>query len=256
MIPIIVGMVAVTLALLAWMYRPRGAERRVVYRTEPDRPQPFGEGMTWIALGTTRTDAVLKSFRFAKAKPANWASGVATIYDPALGTGRVYISPPVNGWTLVAGQGLTPPKSASVQDDSANLLRRLSRDFGTAQMFSAEATEGCFGWATAEDGEIARLSYAADGAFVTDDGARDRDEAALRKDLFELDGMYDRRGDFGSGLIFLPTSAFIFAIAGCWSLDPTRLGARSVAMIKRPGYVARITDAAVEPNTRVSRRAA
>ncbi len=256
MIPIIAGLLAVTLGLLAWMYRPRSAVRRIVYRAEPDRPQPFGDAMTWIALGTTRTDAVVAALNASKARPANWASGLATTYDPELNRSRVFVAPPVNGWTLVVGPGLPVPRSVHVEDSGANLLRRLSREFGTAQVFSAETTAGHLGWASAEGGTITRASYAAEGQFLIDEGARDRDEAALRKDLFELDGMYDRRGDFGSGLVFLPTSAFIFAIAGCWSLDPTRLGARSVAMMDRAGFVAMLPDASQEDATRAVRKAA
>ncbi|MEL6299238.1 MAG: hypothetical protein AAFQ45_11785 [Pseudomonadota bacterium] len=254
MIFAITAMVLVTFAVLAWINRPRIAGRRVLFRTEPDRPQPFGDAMTWIAVGTTRTEAVLSALGVKRARPSNWASGVATVYDPEFASDRVFIAPPVNGWTLIAGTTLPRVTDLGSDDRAAQILRALSQTFGSCQLFSAEVVPGGFAWAQAEGGSIVRAEVVEHGRSSLTYGRRERDEDALRKDLFELDGMYDRRGDFGSGLVFLPTSAFVFALAGHWSVDPTRLGSRAVASVPKPGWIVRWSGGAAKAVT--SRRAA
>ena len=69
----------------------------------PDRPQPFGFKVNWLALKTSDPLAVVDALDLKETTPANWESGLAVVYgyDP-----WIFVSPPVGGWVLAVGVSL------------------------------------------------------------------------------------------------------------------------------------------------------
>src|SRR5687768_8664011 len=92
-------------------------------------PVPFGYKIAWLALSTTDQDAVLRSLQLVNATEASWLAGVDVAYGDAgnlvgilfAAPAKVFVSPTVNGWTLVVGWPI-----GTSADDSEN-VREVER---------------------------------------------------------------------------------------------------------------------------------
>src|SRR5258708_17046432 len=94
----------------------------------PDKPKGFGFKVLWFAVKASNPASVFNALEFGETTPANWASGLATVY----GDQWVFASPPVSGWILVVGLSLPYP-TVETHDDSAKrfyvLFSRLIQRF-------------------------------------------------------------------------------------------------------------------------------
>jgi hypothetical protein len=94
----------------------------------PDKPQPFGFKVNWLALKTSDPLAVVDALDLKETTPANWESGLAVVYeyDP-----WIFVSPPVGGWVLAVGVSLPYPTLETQHDIGrkfdAMFLRLMSR---------------------------------------------------------------------------------------------------------------------------------
>jgi hypothetical protein len=219
--------VLLTIAVAATVLAPRLAEGRVVYPTTPDRPVAFGYQMAWLAIRTRDTAAVLDALGLVEGQPCNWNSGIGTVYDARLGQNHVFVSPPVNGWTFVVGLPLPQPMGRSFADKATPLLVDLGGRFVEVQLFIAFPPVDLFAWARVIDGRLVRAFAIGDEGIIWSKGKTTKEERALGLKLFELRGVRDRRGDAGGPLILHPTEDHVMQVARKWSLDPTRLGAKS-----------------------------
>lgn len=111
-------------------------------------------------METADRDAVLAEFDLSDPVAVPATAGLAAIHHDDCT--RVYVSPTINGWTLVVGlPGVSaPPRRAGggVPDEVAeSVLARLSRRFGRAYHFRLvdeyEDPDGCNVWRLAEKGE-------------------------------------------------------------------------------------------------------
>ena len=136
----------------------------------------------------------------------------------------VFISPPVNGWTLVLG-GLS--FSADSQERIGGIRRRLcelSNRFGEAQYFGSYRVVGYVAWYKASNGEVERGLSLADGTVFANEGATS--QAELDIGCFDMSGM-----DEGEVLdrIFEEEDFSLFdeespmKIAEIWSVNPLSL---------------------------------
>jgi hypothetical protein len=224
---IIAVMVAATIAVAALYLAPRMGGGRVLFSTQPDAPAAFGYDMAWLAVRTRDTAAVVSALALEAAQPCNWNSGVGTVYAADLGEGRVFVSPPVNGWTFVVGLSLPHPTTASFVDKCTPLLVALGGRFVEVQYFFCYPPIDMFAWARLVDGRLLRAFAAGDEGVIWNKGKTTREEKALGLKLFELRGVRGRRGDAGGELILHPTEDHVMRLAMRWSLDPTRLNAVS-----------------------------
>ena len=126
-----------TILLAAFVFAPQIAERRVLFDSKPDRPCGFGSDMAWIAVKANDPMAVLATLGIATATPANWNSGIGTVYAPTLGERHVFVSPPVEGWVFVVSQALPHPHGRSFADKCTPLLTELSQRLGEVQYFAS-----------------------------------------------------------------------------------------------------------------------
>jgi len=226
-IPIILTFVIITVAVALRYLAPRLADGTVHFAASADGPAAFGYRMAWLAIRTRDTAAVVRELGLTSVEPCNWRSGIGTVYDRDLGEHHVYVSPPVNGWTFVAGLPLPQPVGASFVDKSTPFLLALGKRFIEVQYFMAYPPIDFFAWARVIDGKLLRAFAVSDSGVVWNHGKTTKDERALGLKLFELRGMRDRRGDAGGELILHPTEHHVMRIAAKWSLDPTRLDAAS-----------------------------
>jgi hypothetical protein len=218
-----------TVVIAAIRLAPQMAEGRLVFDHEPDTPQPFGYRMSWLAVRTRDTGAVLTALGLTDAEPANWASGLGTVYDATLGAGRVFVSPPVNGWTLVAGHSLPQPASRRLVDKTTPLLMALADRFVEVQYFTSYPQVDFFAWARVIEGRMIRAFAINDEGIVWNRGRPTKEEKALGLKLLDVRGVKGRKGDAGEEIVIYPTEQHMMQLAAKWSLDPTRLSAGEAA---------------------------
>lgn len=229
-------LVVATITIAARFLAPQLAESRILFRTDPDAPVAFGTDMAWLAIRTRDTAAVLEALRLEGAIGCNWASGIGTVYDPELGQGHVFVSPPVGAWTFVVGLPLPQPMPRTFADKCTPLLVALAGRFPEIQYYFSFPPLDFFAWAKMHDGRLVRAFAVSDEGVVWSKGRTTRDETALGLRLFELRGVKGRSGDTGGEMILHPTEEHVMRLAGRWSLDPTTLA--SVNAAAGIGYVA------------------
>jgi hypothetical protein len=119
-------------------------------KTMPDDPVSFGFKNAWWALSTVATEAVVAAIRLQNPERCNWANGVKEAYEDS-----IFVTPPVQGWTLVVGGGLWWMDRNARQHVLEPLLQ-LSKHFGTALAFATHRVVEYHVWAKAVAGSLVR----------------------------------------------------------------------------------------------------
>ncbi|MCB0059599.1 MAG: hypothetical protein KDE45_21320 [Caldilineaceae bacterium] len=225
-----------TVAVATMWLAPRLGRKRVLYELAPDRPLAFGCQMSWIALLTTDTEAVLDALELQSETASNWNNGIGTVYDHWLGPDRVFVSPPVDGWTFVVSVALPHPVGPGYADKCTPLLARLARNFCDVQYFFSYPALDFYSWVRFRDGQLVRAFASTDEGVIWSKGRPTRAEQALGLKLFEFRGVKGRSGDAGGEILLSPTEEQVMQVARSWSRDPTRLAPRDAQPAL--GYIA------------------
>jgi hypothetical protein len=219
----------------------------------PDKPKGFGFKVLWFAVKASNPASVLDALEFGETTPANWASGLATVY----GDQWVFASHPVSGWILVVGLSLPYP-TVETHDDSGMrfdvLFSRLMHRFDDVQFFGSHRVSDFVAWARAVRGKPMRIfawsgsigevlanvgeqtleeaklgiinltglspSDAVDRIFKIAGEQQDEADALVASGLSRREALarvrQNGRGDF-------PSETDVVELAALWSIDPTRL---------------------------------
>lgn len=220
---IIVCLVLATIAIASLILAPQIAEPRVIYSAAPDQPCGFGTDMSWLAIRTEDMNAVIEALGVLEAVPANWNSGIGTVYSIDWGINRVFVTTPVNGWTFVVGSALPYPQGHGFSDTCTPLLLALGARFKEVQYFASFPDIDLYAWARFTSGKLVRAFGIGDEGVIWNVGRTSREERTLGLRLFELRGVRGRRGDAGGELLMHPTQEHVMRLAGYWSLNPTFL---------------------------------
>lgn len=219
----------------------------------PDKPKGFGFKVLWFAVKAGDPATVLDALQFGERTPANWASGLATVY----GDQWVFASPPVNGWILVVGLSLPYPTNETHHDIGKRfdaLFSRLMQRFDDVQFFGSHRVSDFVTWARAVNGKPMRTFAwsGSSGEVLANFGEQTLEEAKLglinltglspsdavdrifkivgeqqdERDALVASGLSLRealakvrqngRGDF-------PGETDVVELAALWSIDPSRL---------------------------------
>lgn len=216
-------MVGATVAAVAFVLGPRLAPGALVFDHRPDAPRAFGAGMAWLAVRTRDSTELMTALRLADVEAANWDTGLGTVYDTELGHGRVFLTPPVNGWSFAVGTALPMALGAGYSDRVTPLLLDLGRRFIEVQYFATFPDIDHFAWARMIDGKLVRAFAVGDEGILLAKGKPTREEKALGLKLVEQRSSRGRKGDEGSGELDYPTEGHVMHLAARWSLDPTTL---------------------------------
>ncbi|MBN9247702.1 MAG: hypothetical protein J0I81_09690 [Hyphomicrobium sp.] len=223
MLILVFALVILTTVIAGKVLVPRFLTHHVRLANAPDQPRAFGRDMAWLAIQTEDSDAVAAALGLTGLRPANWDSGIGAIYDPEVSDGLVFISPPVRGWTIVAGESLPLPAGSPFIDKTTPLLRHLGKQFRSVQYFASFPIIDFYAWARVDKGRSKRAFAIGEGGVVWDSGKPTSEERRLGLSYVEIRGIAERHGDLGGQLLLHPTEENVFAVAAGWSLNPMAL---------------------------------
>lgn len=153
--------------------RDLAAWRRLTRIKRPaEIPEPLHLCGSWYAVPGADQRALLEEFGLGDPEPVTLRTGAsAWNHDhhnwdrrPHASCARVFVSPELDGWTLVFGDSSENTHRIEGSDDPEKTLpqvvrRRcadLSRRFGTAQWYGMSCGDGWTAWCVAEDGHVVR----------------------------------------------------------------------------------------------------
>jgi hypothetical protein len=215
--------VVITTLIAAFWLAPRLLPRDVIVDNSADAPRSFGSDMAWLAVRTRDAEAVIRALGLSDLRPANWNSGLGTVYDGEFSDVYVFVSPPIDGWTVVAGVSLPMPSASSFVDKASPLLRRLSAVFSEVQYFATFPAIDFYSWADFVGGRCVRSFAATEAGIVWDSGRLTLEEQRLGLSFIEVRRIEDRHGDIGGTLILHPTERHVLSVAAAWGIDPMSL---------------------------------
>jgi len=218
----------VLMTALAWWLRlheslraenlPRSEETAAAPAEAMFLPLPHRRPPAWLAIRSRDMVAVQSALGLRNARPCSWSEGLASAR-------KLFIAPPVNGWTLVFGSGLPDP--GEDVDVAFRFLRELSRRLGHVQYFQADSLLQHHAWALAEFGRIVR-AYAWAGATVWNQGMKTRAETALGVKCFGY-GEEPVTDEWTVAEYLVANVEKVPQIARRWSLDPAEIDLRTLA---------------------------
>ncbi|MER5207552.1 HEAT repeat domain-containing protein [Streptomyces sp. NPDC002825] len=219
------------------------------------------EGMhlcgSWYAVPTTDQDAVLEAFDLGSPQPVTLRTGAAAWNQdhhdrdrdhPHAACSRVFVSPALDGWTLVFGDSSRDThriEDADDEDEALPLVVRqrctdLSRRFGSAQWYGMSCGDGWTAWCIAEEGETVRHYDADDAEENGDEGPSHPAEAGYllpHEDGFPDDAFDDVDTSDSDAFttrynqlkeeLKIPDTCYANDIAARLSVDPGALGAHT-----------------------------
>lgn len=171
---------------------------------------------SWIAVRSRSTQAVQAALGLSNPKPCTWLEGLARDQ-------KLFISPPIQGWVLVAGSRV--PDAGDDVDTTFRFLLELSRKLGHVQYFSANRILGHHAWARAEAGRVVR-AYAWAGKTLWNQGVKTRAELELGLKCFQYLETPDRA--FGQSDVLATNTEKVPLLAARWSLDPAAVDERAL----------------------------
>jgi hypothetical protein len=201
----------------------RPADNSPVERVTP-RPR------LWLAVQHPDAAGVFATLGLNHPQPGHWNT-----CEP--GSGRMFVSVPINGWTLVAGDGIPDPFDDV--DRTYKFLVNLSTALGHVQLFALDPIFNFHAWARLESGRVIR-AYAWAGRTLWNQGHRTLPEQRLGLNCLaygeEVDAFdWPTRDRLAENLSRLPF------LAAQWSLDPAELEAvPSMQTAGAAGFAGRI----------------
>ncbi|MCP3998370.1 MAG: hypothetical protein GY722_25395, partial [bacterium] len=178
-----------------------------------DIPLPFGPNSIWYSVRSSDPSAVLDGFGLTEAGEATWRESLLQSYRESL-----LITPPANGWTLVAGRCLASPVYPGPRASVSEQLRRLSRSFGESQFFANVRGTNLYCWMQSIAGDVTR-AFVYSGELLVDMGVKTEIESNLPWESLNLDLEMADDDAFWDAEPF-PTEESVLTVASDWSVSP------------------------------------
>ena len=191
-----------------------------------DQPISFGYKCMWFAIKSVHAEELIKILGLSNIKPCNWNIGVESAYED-----DVYITPPINGWTIAIGRGLPYGDTKEGIEFVKSILQKLSRDYGEAQFFCTHRVTEYHCWIKADEGNIQRVySYLGEsGENIMIEG----EATDFEKTLHLINTFSDEAKEknyFERADINLPYEETVMKVAENWSINPSTLESRNDIM--------------------------
>ncbi len=198
----------------------RGRRDPESWRNERYVWQPvFDAPFRWLAIRGSNVHLIQAALGLRNPKPCSWEEGLHRALDH-----KLFIAPPVNGWTLVMGADLPDP--GDDVDECFHFLTRISRQLGEVQFFSMNRLFSHHGWVLLQNGRV-RRAYAWNGQTLWNQGVPTEAEAALKLNTFDYfetaePSFFSHADPMGA------TTEKVTLLAARWSVDPTTVDFRSL----------------------------
>jgi hypothetical protein len=189
----------------------------------PDQPVSFGYKCMWFAIKSVHYAELIKTLNLSNVRPCNWNIGIEKAYENS-----VFITPPINGWTIACGRGLPHGDNKEGIEFVKNILQKLSKEYGEAQFFCTQRVTEYHCWIKAVEGNIKRVySYLGEaGENVLIEG----DATEFEKTLHLVNTLSDdakEKNYFEREDVNLPDEETVMKIAENWSINPSTLESRN-----------------------------
>jgi len=177
-------------------------------KKSPDKVLAFGPKMQWIAVKTDYREQVAATLKLTNLELVNWSNGLEKASE-----NDVFLTPNIDGWILAVGWGL------GAVEKQAQLLEKLSREYGEAQFFLTHGGAHSHAYIRYANGKMTRHFHSEEGEILTNEGTPTKAESTL--DLTNS----------------LPDENLIFNIATEWSVNPKSLHQAQYAEVEGLGSV-------------------
>lgn len=220
--------------MLLFILKQRRLQESLRNRSLPARPDTafksfFSAPPRWLAVQSTDARQILASLDIRNVKPCAWDDGIN-----ASRRQQVFLTPPINGWTLLIGPGLA--RWTDDPDTCYQFIRDFSSKIGLVQFFSQNQVVNHHSWILANHGDILR-AYAWAGETVWNQGPLTAAEKQLGFVCFDYGERLAR--DESSQADPCPANTeMVHRLAGKWSVDPTTIDHRN--WIRPDGMVGEI----------------
>lgn len=194
-----------------------------VDKTVPDAALSFGYKCMWFAVRTEKPHKLAEVLKLRSISACNWQVGIQEAY-----AGAVFVTPTIDGWTLVCGWGLPHGDTKEGIDDVKNILKTLSKEFGEAQFFCTDRVVEYHCWMKATNGKVERVySYSGEsGEHLAIEGEPSPFEKTMRLANTFSDEAKDEKYVEREDLVWADEE-LLMQVAEHWSIDPTKLDERT-----------------------------
>lgn len=192
--------------------------------TKPDHPQSFGYKCTWLAVRGNDQASIVQGLGLGSHTQCDWKAGIERAYHGD----EVFITPEIDGWTLVVGWGSNIEAKGEGLVRLKAVLSKLSTRCGEAQFFSTHRVAEYHCWMRSVNGALVR-AYAfvgESGENLIVEGLADVDIEPTRL-INTLSEEAKTQGYFERDDIEYPTEDLVMRVAAAWSVDPTTLTQRT-----------------------------
>lgn len=165
----------------------------------------------WLAIRSTNTPLLRELLRLDPTAVRLWSEALSRFREPSL-----FLSPPIDGWSLVIGGALPDP--AIDVDLCFHFLTRLSREIGEVQLFSADRVLSYHSWIRLREGRVVR-AYAWAGTTEWNEGRVTLDERLLGLRIRNYGEEVESTG-YGELLPEQINCERVAQLARRWSVDP------------------------------------
>lgn len=187
-------------------------------------PVAFGYKMSWLAIRSTEPHAAVEALEIEGPTSTPWAEAVEAVYAlDAVAHRPVFVTPPIDGWVLVASPAFFDEISDTEPARMGRFVAGIARKLDTeVQLFGTHRVVEGHAWARADSEGLARAyAYLGEiGACLLDEGER----TSVERDLELVTAKAAEAGAAAlDGEIDPPGEETVMRVAAAWSLDPTRL---------------------------------
>ena len=198
---------------------PNETKAETVDQTIPDSAIGFGYKFIWLAVRTNDQQKLIDLLKIKNISKCNWKVGIDKAYK-----GSVFITPTIDGWTLVCGLGLPAGDTKESITDVKQILQTLSKEFSEAQFFCTHRVVEYHCWIKATKGQITRVySYLGErGENIIIEGEPTEFEKKYKLvNTFSNEAKDEKYFDRED--LVIPDEEFLMKVAEHWSIDPTQL---------------------------------
>jgi hypothetical protein len=125
----------------------------------------------WVLVRTSNTSLLRSILGVTDDPQPHWGDALSRIRER-----RLFVSAPVDGWTLVIGAGIPDP--VTDVDQTYRFLVDLSRDIGEVQFYQVDRVLNFHAWARLREGRVAR-GYVWAGQTLWNEGRMTLEERLL-----------------------------------------------------------------------------